>query len=251
MIPVSVVIVTKDEQENIEDALRSAEGAQEIVVVDSFSTDRTVDICRRYTDRVFQHAWEGYARQKQRGVDHAQGPWVLILDADERITPELRDEIAGAVQRGDHDGFAMPRKNYFLGRWIRHSGWWPDSTLRLFRKDRGGLEEREVHEKVIVRGRVGQLKAPLEHYTYETIADYLRKMDVYSSLAAKEIGRRGRPGAFSLVVKPFITFFRMYVFRRGYLDGMHGLVLALLYSYYTFLKYARAWEQHEKTGNQV
>ncbi len=246
MIPVSVVIVTKDEERNIEDALRSAAGAQEIVVVDSFSTDRTVEICRGYTDRVLQHAWLGYARQKQLAVDHARGPWVLILDADERITPELRDEIAGAILNTDCDGFSLPRRNYFLGRWIKHSGWWPDSTLRLFRKDRGGLEDREVHEKVVVRGRVGQLHAPLEHHTYRSIADYVHKAELYSSLAAKEIRKRGRPGIFSLIAKPFFTFVKMYVLRRGFLDGMHGLVLAVLYGYYTFLKYARAWEENQE-----
>jgi len=251
VIPVSVVIVTKDEETNIEDALRSAAGAQEIVVVDSFSSDRTVEICRRYTDKVFQHAWPGYARQKQIGVDYAQGPWVLILDADERITPELRDEMARTLQNTDYDGFSMPRRNYFLGRWIKHSGWWPDRTLRLFKKDRGGLEDRDVHEKVVVNGRVGQLAAPLEHYSYRNVSDYIRKMEVYSTLAAQEIRKKGRPGVFSLFVRPFFTFFKMYVLRRGFLDGVHGLVLAVLYGYYTFLKYARAWEQHEKTGNQV
>ena len=251
MIPVSVVIVTKDEEKNIEDALRSAADAQEIVIVDSFSTDRTVEICRRYTDRVFQHAWSGYARQKQLAVDHAQGPWVLILDADERITPELREEITRAIQDTGYDGFSMPRRNYFLGKWIKHSGWWPDSTLRLFRKERGGLEDREVHEKVVVNGRVGQLNAPLEHYTYRTISEYVRKMEVYSSLAAKEIRKKGRPGIMSLIAKPFFTFFKMYVLRLGFLDGVHGLVLGVLYGYYTFLKYAKTWEQNEKQGNQV
>jgi glycosyltransferase involved in cell wall biosynthesis len=251
MIPVSVVIVTKDEEANIEDALRSAAGAQEIVVVDAFSSDRTVEICRRYTDKVFQHAWDGYARQKQRAVDHAQGPWVLVLDADERISPELRDEMTLALQHTDYDGFSLPRRNYFLGRWIQHSGWWPDRTLRLFKKDRGGLEDREVHEKVVVNGRVGRLTAPLEHYSYRTISDYIRKMEVYSTLAAQEIRKNARPGIFSLLLRPLFTFFKMYVLRLGFLDGVHGLVLAALYGYYTFLKYARAWEQHENTGNQV
>jgi glycosyltransferase involved in cell wall biosynthesis len=243
MIPVSVVMVTRDEEMNIEDALRSAADAREIVVVDSFSTDRTVKICRQYTDRIYPHEWRGYARQKQLAVDLAQGPWVLILDADERITPELRDEIARILTDTDYDGFTMPRKNYFLGKWIRHSGWWPDRTLRLFRKDRGRLEDREVHEKVVVSGKVGQLDAPLEHHTYRTISDYLRKMEIYSSLAAAQIGKKGRPGALSMVIKPLFTFFRMYLLRRGFLDGMHGLLLAWLYSYYTFLKYAKAWEQ--------
>jgi glycosyltransferase involved in cell wall biosynthesis len=243
VIPVSVVIVTKDEEVNIEDALRSAADVQEIVVVDSFSTDRTVEICRQYTDRIYPHEWRGYARQKQLAVDLAQGPWVLILDADERITAELRAEIARILTDTDCDGFSMPRRNYFLGKWIRHSGWWPDRTLRLFRKDRGRLEDREVHEKVVVSGKVGQLDAPLEHHTYRTISDYVRRMETYSSLAAAQIRKKERPGALSLVIKPLFTFFRMYLIRRGFLDGMHGLILACLYSCYTFLKYAKAWEK--------
>lgn len=243
MIPVSVVVVTHNEERNIEDALRSAAGFSEIIVVDSFSTDRTVEICRKYTDRIYQHEWPGYAKQKQRAVDYAAGPWVLILDADERITGELREEIAAVIERTTEDGFSLQRRNFFLGRWIRHSGWWPDSIVRLFRKEKGALEEREVHEKVVVRGSVGNLSGCLEHYTYRTISDYVRKMDSYSTLAAQEIRRRsGRPGILSLAVRPCFTFFRMYVLRRGFLDGMHGVLLAVLYGYYTFLKYAKAWE---------
>ncbi len=244
MIPVSVVIVTRDEEMNIEEALRSAEGFGEIIVVDSFSTDRTAEICRAYTDRVYQHEWPGYANQKQKAVDYAILPWVLILDADERISPELRDEIASVIKNTECDGFSLPRKNYFLGRWIRHSGWWPDSTLRLFRKGKGVLEDREVHEKVVVHGRVCTLRGPLLHYTYRTIADYLRKMDIYSVLASREIRKKsGKPGAAAILFKPFFTFVKMYFLRLGFLDGMHGLILAVLYSYYTFLKYVRAWEE--------
>lgn len=148
MIPVSVVIVTHNEERNIEDALKSAAAFQEIVVVDSFSSDRTVEICKKYTDKVFQHEWQGFARQKQMAVDHAFCEWVFILDADERITPALQQEIAQvAAHDSTHgfDGFLVPRKNYFLGRWIRHSGWWPDHTLRLFRKSAGRFEGRAVH----------------------------------------------------------------------------------------------------------
>jgi len=216
---------------------------QEIVIVDAFSTDRTVEICRKYTDRIYQHEWPGYAKQKQRAVDYAGAPWVLILDADERISPELRDEIAVAIRQTDCNGFYIPRKNFFLGRWIRHSGWWPDSTLRLFRKGKGSLEDREVHEKVLVQGRVGNLTSPLQHYTYRTISDYIKKMETYSTLAAHELRKRGRPGMASLLFRPFFTFLKMYVLRLGFLDGMHGLVLAVLYGYYTFLKYAKAWEE--------
>jgi glycosyltransferase involved in cell wall biosynthesis len=245
-----VVIVTHNEENNIEDALRSAVDFEEIVVVDSFSTDRTVEICKKYTDRIYQHEWPGYAKQKQKAVDYAQGTWVLILDADERVTPELRKEISEKITSHSSslsslpcDGFYIQRKNFFLGRWIRHSGWWPDSILRLFKKGKGILEDREVHEKVVVNGIVENLKGCLEHYTYRTISDYIRKMEIYSTLAAREIRKKaGRPGLASLLCKPGFTFFKMYILRLGFLDGMHGMLLAVLYGYYTFLKYAKAWE---------
>lgn len=135
MIPISVVVVTKNEEMNIMEALESVKDAAEIVVVDSFSTDKTLEICRRYTDNVFQKEWQGYARQKQMAIDMAGGPWVLILDADERLTDSLKKEIPAAIKDGRYAGFYMPRKNFFLKKWMRHGGWWPDYTLRLFRKD--------------------------------------------------------------------------------------------------------------------
>lgn len=244
MFSVSVVLVTKNEEVNIEDALRSVSDAQEIVVVDSFSTDQTVEICKKYTDNVFQHSWEGFARQKQKAVDYAAGPWVLILDADERVTPPLKAEILQSISDTDNAGFYLPRKNFFLGRWIRNSGWWPDHTLRLFRKEMGRLQLREVHEKVVVNGKAGYLKNPLEHYTYRSISDYVERMERYSTLAAKEILKKsGRAGIYSLTVRPAATFLKMFVLRRGFLDGLHGFVLAMLYSCYTFLKYAKTWEK--------
>lgn len=244
MIPVSVVIVTKNEEMNIKDALDSTKDSAEIIVLDSYSTDRTVEICRRYTDKVFQREWQGYSRQKQAAVNMAAGPWVLILDADERITSELRKEIADVVNENKYDGFYIPRKNFFIGKWIKRSGWWPDYTLRLFKKDAGSLENREVHEKVIVKGSVSHLKHPLEHYTYDSISDYLKKTDNYSTLAAKELKKnRATPNPLDLIFRPFFTFIKMFFLRLGFMDGMHGLILAVLYSYYTFLKYAKTWEK--------
>jgi len=244
LFPVSVVIITKNEESNIRDALKSAEDAREIVVVDSFSSDRTVEICREFTDKVFQHSWEGFARQKQRAVDYAEGPWVLILDADERLTPALKTEITESILNTDYSGFYVPRENYFIGKWIRHGGWWPDHTLRLFRKDRGRLEVRKVHEKVVVKGKTGYLKNPLRHYTYRSISDFTKRMELYSTLAAEEkMKNAGKTGLFSLTARPLATFVKMYFLRLGFLDGARGLVLAVLYSYYTFLKYARIWER--------
>jgi glycosyltransferase involved in cell wall biosynthesis len=244
MFPVSVAIITKNEESNIEDALRSVADADEIVVVDAYSSDRTVEICRKYTDKIIQHEWQGFARQKQMAVDHTAGPWVLILDADERVTPELKKELEDTIADTACSGFYLPRKNHFLGKWIKHSGWWPDNTLRFFKKESGRLEPREVHESVTVKGSVGYLRHPLTHYSYWSLTDFINRMENYSTLAAKEIrSNSGHAGLFSLTIKPFATFLKMYVLRLGILDGRRGLILAILYSYYTFLKYAKTWEK--------
>ena len=244
MFPISVVIVTKNEEINIEDALKSVADAKEIVIVDSFSTDKTIELCKKYTGKVYQHEWQGFARQKQMAVDYSEGPWVLILDADERVTPELKAEIIGTISNTNSNGFYMPRENYFIGKWIKHSGWWPDNTLRLFKKDKGRLEPREVHEKVVVQGSTGYLKNPIKHYTYRSVSDFVERMERYSTLAAKEIRKNsGNAGLFSIAIKPLATFIKMYFLRRGFLDGTRGLILALLYSYYTLLKYVKVWER--------
>ncbi|MBI5212282.1 MAG: glycosyltransferase family 2 protein [Nitrospirae bacterium] len=258
MIPVSVVIITKDEEINIGDALESVKDFEDVVVVDSFSNDRTVEICRQYTDRVFQREWQGYAKQKQTAVDYAQKSWVLLLDADERVTPELKKEITEKITLNSElqtlnsscSGFYIPRKNFFLGRWIRHSGWWPDYTLRLFKKEVSGLEPRAVHEKVVVNGSKDYLKGPLEHYTYRTISDYIKKMENYSTLAAEEILLKNPiQSPVSLIFKmagsPVFTFLKMFFIKQGFRDGIHGFMLAVLYGFYTFLKYAKAWEKKD------
>ncbi len=248
MIPVSVAVVTKDEAKNIERALKSVRAFDDIVVIDAFSSDGTVEICRRYTDRVYQREWMGYARQKQAAVDLAENQWVLILDADERVTEGLAEEIKEKMKGNGPLGFYVPRKNFFLGKWIRHSGWWPDYTLRLFRKDVSHVEFREVHEKVVVDGPVDYLRQPLEHYTYGTISDYVRKMENYSTLSAAELhDKKFTPHVLSMLINPFCVFVKMFFLRQGFRDGMHGFMLAGLYSFYTFLKYAKMWEK-KKVG---
>lgn len=243
-IPVSVAIITKNEESNIGDALESVRDFDDIVVVDAFSDDRTVGICRNYTDRIYQHEWPGFSRQKQRAVDYARNEWVLILDADERVTPELKTEMISGIAGGLYHGFHIPRKNFFLGKWIRHSGWWPDYTLRLFRKDTAYVEPREVHEKVIVSGAAGRLKSPLIHYTYRTLGDYMEKMESYTTLSVEEILRqKGRPSPLSLLVNPLAAFVKMYFLRQGFRDGIRGLMLAVLYAFQAFLKYAKALEK--------
>lgn len=252
MIPVSTVIVTKDEELNIQDALNSVRDFSEIIVIDSYSSDHTVEICKKYTEKVFQEEWEGYAKQKQKGIDRASLPWVLILDADERVTPELSREISFSIDNKKYDSFYIPRKNFFLGKWIRHGGWWPDYTLRLFKKDMAFMQKREVHEKVVVRGTKGYMKNPLEHYTSRSITDFITKLENYSTLSAKEVGQKDFvPGIFSFTLRPLFTFLKMFFLRRGFLDGKYGLILSLLYSYYTFSKYTKIWENKIKERSML
>jgi len=251
-IPVSVAIITHNEELNIRDALESVKDFDDIVIVDAFSVDGTDDICKQFPCRIFQHEWQGFARQKQTAVDYAEKQWVFILDADERVTPELRREIEDKIQKSPFSGFYVPRKNFFLGRWIRYSGWWPDHSLRLFRKDVSHMERREVHEKVIVKGQVGYMTSHLEHYTYRTLSDYMRKMDNYASLSAKGMNTKGvLPAFFSMVFSPLAVFIKMYLIRQGFRDGLHGYVLAALYSFYTFLKYLKVLEIRGKFNGRI
>lgn len=241
----SVTIITKNEAGNIEDCLRSVAWAQEIVVVDQFSTDGTADMAKRLGARVYQEPWKGFARQKNSAVEKTTGDWILSLDADERIPGPLKEEIEETIDRKDaFHAYFIARKNFFSGQWIRHGGWYPDYCLRLFKKASGRFEERAVHEKVLIEGPTGYLRNPLEHFTYRSVADYLIRMERYSRLAALEIPEAKRPSLWSaLTLRPTFTFLNMYLLRAGFLDGKKGLFLAVSYAYYTFLKYYRSSEK--------
>ncbi len=242
---ISVTIITHNEEASIGRALQSASWADEIVVVDSMSTDRTAEICRERGARVIRHPWEGYAPQKNRAISLASHDWIFSLDADERVTPALAEEIRKEMTEGPRrEGYYIPRKNFFRGRWIRHGGWWPDYTLRLFDRRRGKFAERLVHETVILEGRAGYLDHPLEHFTYDSIEDFLARAQNYSRLAAQEMALQGKSERLAdLLFRPPATFIRMYLLKGGFRDGRDGFILAMLYSYYTFLKYARLGER--------
>ncbi len=244
----SVVVITHNEEKNIVACLESARFATEIVVLDSGSTDRTVELARQFTDRVLSVAWEGFGRTKNRAVAAASQPWVYVLDADERLTPELRQEIEAVVAAdGPLDGYRVPRRNFFCGRPIKHLGWYPDYSIRLFRKDKGRFVEREVHESVQVQGQVGTLRHPMLHYTYESLSDFLQRLDRYSTLAARELVKQGKkPRWGELLWRPLLTFVKLYILKAGFLDGRDGYTLAFLYSTYTLVKYAKARELREQ-----
>jgi glycosyltransferase involved in cell wall biosynthesis len=244
MNKISVAIITKNEETNIRECLESLRFADEIVVVDNGSTDKTREICRKYGARVFEEDWQGFARQKNSAVAKTRNRWVLNVDADERIPAALQEEIARVLDRNSPvDGYFLARKNYFLGKWIRRCGWYPDFNLRLFRKDRGRFEDREVHERVQVQGEVGYLQNPLEHFTYRSLSDFIQRVDRYSTLAAREMRKEGRRFRYTdLFLRPPFTFMQMYLIRAGFLEGYFGVLLSILYSFYTFVKYSKLKE---------
>lgn len=243
----SVTIITLNEEANIRRTLESVRWADEIIVLDSGSTDRTVSICRQFTAMVFHQDWLGFGKQKNAAIDRATGEWVLSIDADEPVEKELADEIKRIISSSDSlDGYRIPRKTFFLGKWVRYGGWYPDLNLRLFRKGKGRFEERAVHEAVMVDGTIGTTRHALLHYAYPDLASYLASINKYSSLAVDVMAKNGIPARktswINIVFRPVFTFLFKYFFRLGFLDGKHGLMLNLFHSYYVFAKYAKAWE---------
>ncbi|MFH0787220.1 MAG: glycosyltransferase family 2 protein [Pseudomonadota bacterium] len=244
----SVTIITLNEEKNLRACLESVAFADEIIVVDSGSEDQTLSIAREFTDKIYQEPWQGFARQKNLAQDKARGPWILNVDADERVTPGLKEEILSLFRNGSpYTGFKIPRKNFFCGQWIRHGGWYPNYQLRLYQKEAGSFTQREVHEQVVVKGRVGILKTPLEHFTYDSLSDYLNRMDRYSDLSAGQYLLEGKKVSWlEILFRTKYTFLKMWLLQGGILDGANGFVLAVLYSYYTFIKYAKLKEMVKK-----
>jgi glycosyltransferase involved in cell wall biosynthesis len=244
MPSLSVAVVALNEEERLRPCLESVAWADEVVVVDAGSSDKTVAIAREFTDRVLFRAWTGYGPQKNFALGQCTGDWILSLDADERVPDALRDEVRAAARRGPSEaGFAIARQNVFMGRWIRHGGLYPDYQLRLFRRDRARFSERAVHESASVEGPTGRLRTPLVHESYRSVADFLQRANRYSDLAATELAAAGRGGSLGdLTLRPLGRFLGMYVLRAGFLDGWRGLVLAALYAHYVFVRGAKARE---------
>jgi len=253
-IPLSVAIITKNEADNLPGCLRSVAFARQVVVVDSGSDDGTLEIAREFGCEVFAEPWKGFGAQKQAAIDRCREPWVLVLDADERIPPETQAAIRAAVSAGEGaaPGYSFPRKNFFQGRWIRHMGWWPDRITRLFRRGMGRMTEAPVHEAVEVTGKVEALEAPIEHYTEGRLSEILKKIDRYSTLAAEEAFREGRRSSvWGALARAEITFLQNYVLRRGFLDGRQGLVLSVTDAVNKFFKYAKLSElNRQKEGSE-
>ena len=250
MIEISAVIITRNEERRLERALHSLAVADEIVVVDSGSTDGTLDIAREFTGSVHVHAdWPGFGRQKNRALDYASGDWVLSLDADERVTPELRDEIEAVLARPQASGYEIPRLSSFCGRFMRHSGWYPDYVLRLFRRGSGRFNDAPVHEAVRLEGKAARLKTPLLHYSYRDFDDVLDKLNRYSSAAAAVQQQRGKRGGLANAVGHGLwSFMRTYFLRAGFLDGREGFMLAVLNAEHSYYRYLKLMLLHDRSS---
>lgn len=248
MDKLSVTIIVQNEEDKITECLESVDWADEIIVVDGGSTDGTVAICESYSCRIFQNPWPGYALQKQFALDRAVHPWVLSLDADERISTPLKAEILSILRNppADVDGYRIPRLSMFLNRPIRHGGWYPGYQLRLFRKGKTHVHVRRVHEGFIVDGRCSTLNAPILHFTHDSIESSLRRMNTYSTLEAldrfdRHPNRRIR--WYHILIHPLSAFVRQYIAKRGFLDGIHGWLLATITAIVKFALYSKIWER--------
>ena len=240
------VVITRNEEANIQDCLASVNWATERIVVDAESSDRTADLARADGARVFVRPWPGFGAQKNFGMEQVSSEWILIVDADERVTPALQAEILARMDEwkdGEPVAYEIPRKNFFYGQWVRHAGVYPDYQIRLFRQGSARYNDVPVHENLIVEGAIGKLSNPFEHYTERRIQDHFRKFGLYTTLAAQEKGRTIHAvHASDLVFRPLVVFFKSYVLKNGYRDGIRGLIVSVFASMYTFVKYAKLWD---------
>lgn len=243
-MPVTATIITFNEAANIHAALASLSWADELIVVDSESTDDTVALARQFTDRVIVRPWPGYVAQKNFAAEQASHDWIFSLDADERVSEALAAEIAGVLRAGPAAaGYRVPRVTFHLGRWIRSTDWYPDYQLRLYDRRRGRWTGRYVHESVAVDGAVADLAGELRHHAYRDLAHHLQTMDRYTTLAARQMYEDGRrAGWLDLAVHPPAAFLRNYVLRGGFRDGVPGLIVSAMNARYVGLKFAKLWE---------
>lgn len=242
--PVSAVVIAKNEERRIAGCLESLSWADEIVVVDSGSTDGTVETARRFTDKVFPVPWKGFGPQKQAAVDLATHDTVLNVDCDERVTPELADEIRSILSaEAMLPGYSVPRRTFLGGKEIRHGGWYPDRTVRLFDRTKARYSDDLVHERVVVSGEVGECRGHLLHFSFDGFSDLLEKLNRYSDISARQMRDRGRRcGIADVTLRPLAAFLKTYVLRLGFLDGFDGLVVSAATALLTFSKYAKLRE---------
>ncbi|MBT3280162.1 MAG: glycosyltransferase family 2 protein [Campylobacteraceae bacterium] len=229
----SVVIISKNEENFIEDAVKSASFANEVLILDSGSSDRTCNIAKKLGAKVEYQEWLGFGKQKQKAVELASNDWVFVLDSDERFTSDLQKEILKLLSNPEKKGYFVPRLNNFWGKDIKSCGLYPDYSLRLFNRNSGRFNDREVHESVIIEGEAGYLKNHMKHLAYDNIEQFINKQNKYSSLSQK------KKNIFKAMINPYWTFFKLFIIKKGFLDGWDGFIISKLYAQYTFWKYIK------------
>jgi glycosyltransferase involved in cell wall biosynthesis len=244
MQPISATLITYNEEKNIAEALKSLSWVDEILVVDSGSSDATVEICRSFNSTIIHRDWTGYVDQKNFALEKAKNDWIFSLDADERASPQLIHEIEELNRKGfSSSGYKIPRVAFFMGRWIRHGDWYPDYQLRLFDRRAGRWEGGRVHESVRMSQNPAFLSGEIFHYTYRNISEYLVRLETYSNLAALDYRQKGKRATFpGLICNPFAVFLKSYLLKRGFLDGAPGLVVAAMGAASVFFKYSKLYE---------
>ena len=250
---ISAVIITKNEEHNIVDCLQTLDFADEIIVVDSGSNDKTVAFAKKYTKKIFTWNWAGYAAQKNYGISKAKNDWIFSIDADERVSEELKQELVNLDY--NKEGYLLPLKNYFLGRWLRYGGQYPDYHLRLFKKSKGSFVygEKEVHETVnINKSKTGKIKYPLLHYSYNSISAYFHKFNSYTKLEAMgRFQRNIKPGWYGIFIRPLQRLFKWYVLKLGFRDGMRGFIFHTLSAFYIFSSELKLFEMYKFSKKEI
>lgn len=229
----SVVIITKNEENFITDAIKSALFADEVIILDSGSIDKTCEIAKELGAKIYQNEWLGFGPQKNRAVELSKNDWVFVLDSDERITEELKNEIVTILKEPQFNGYFIARLNNFFGKNIKNCGLYPDYSIRLFNKNYGKFNDVSVHESVQLKSKAAHLKNHMIHLAYDSIEEFIQKQNRYSSLNHK------KKSLFKAIINPYWTFFKLYILKKGFLDGWHGFVISKLYAQYTFWKYIK------------
>lgn len=249
----SIIVIVKNEESSIRDCLSSVVWADEIIVLDSGSTDKTVEICKEFTDQVYETDWPGFGPQKNRALQYATKEWVLSIDADERISYDLQTEIKRVIQMPQrYDTYSMPRRSNYCGRYMKHSGWWPDRVVRLFQRGKAHFSDDLVHERIIVEGRTGKLKEPIIHESLLTIEQVLNTMNSYSTAGAKMLAEEHQTAGLSkAILHGLWTFLRTYFFRAGFLDGKEGFMLAISNAEGTYYRYLKLMVINRENQKEV
>lgn len=246
---ITAVVITLNEEANIERCLKSLRFCDEILVLDSGSEDNTVEVARRLADRVEVVPWKGYSGQKNHGSKISANDWILSVDADEEVTDLLRQEIIQTLEHPKHQAYSIPRKTIHFGRWIKYGGWYPNRLVRLFNRSHGSWKGEELHEAWLCDGKTGSLNSDLNHYSFVSLSDQVERNNRYSSLGAQKLLReRVRFSPIKMIVKPLSKFGETFLLKRGFLDGYPGFIISVSAAYSVFLKWSKLWEQQRVQG---